>query len=65
MLPKEHKIMELKKMKLFVDKKSTIDLANHPMNHGRNKHIEKRYHFFRHHVNKGKLKLKHYRSEVC
>lgn len=38
-------MMESKKMKLFVDNKSPIDLVNHPMFHGRRKHIEIRYHF--------------------
>lgn len=35
----ELKVMELKKMKLFVDDKSTIDLSNHLIYHGRSKHI--------------------------
>ncbi|XP_058760791.1 secreted RxLR effector protein 161-like [Vicia villosa] len=34
MLLEELKIMEPMKMKLFVDNKSTVDLANHPMYHG-------------------------------
>ena len=55
MLLEELKIMEPKKIKLFVDNKSAINLANHPMSHGRSKHIERRYHFLRDQVNKGKL----------
>ena len=39
MLLEELRIME-SKMKLFVDNKSTINLANHPMCHGLIKHIE-------------------------
>ena len=38
MLLEELKIME-SKMKLFVDNKSAINLVNHPMCHGRSKHI--------------------------
>lgn len=45
MLLEELKVTELKKMDLFVDTKSTIDLANHPISHGRRKHTEKMYHF--------------------
>ncbi|XP_050910052.1 secreted RxLR effector protein 161-like [Lathyrus oleraceus] len=45
MFLKEIKIMEPRKTKLFVDKKLVIDLANHPVRHGRSKHIERRYHF--------------------
>ena len=63
-LLEELKIMGPKKMKLFVDNKSTINLANHPLCHGRSKHIERRYHFVRDQVNKGKLEIKHYKKEV-
>lgn len=38
MLLEELKIMESKKMKLFTDNKSTIDLINHSVCHSRNKH---------------------------
>lgn len=34
MILEEFKIMEPKKMKLFVDNKSTTDLENHPVCHG-------------------------------
>lgn len=51
MLLDELKVMESKKMKLFVDNKSTIDLTNHPICHGRSKYIKKRYHFLRDQVN--------------
>lgn len=39
MLLEELKLMEPKKMKLFVDNKSIIDLLNHPVCHGQSKHI--------------------------
>ena len=64
MLLEELKIMEPKKIKLFVDNKSAINLANHPMSHGRSKHIERRYHFLRDQVNKGKLELEYCKTEV-
>ena len=63
MLLEELRIME-SKMKLFVDNKSAINLANHPVCHGRSKHIERRYHFLRDQVNKGKLEIKHCKTEV-
>lgn len=63
MLLEEIKIMEFKKMKLFVDDKSSIDLANHAMCHGRSNHVERRYHFLRDQVNKVKLKLDYYISK--
>lgn len=47
MLLKDLKILEPKKMKLFVDNKSIIVLANYPICHGHSKHIEIMYHFFR------------------
>lgn len=60
-LLEELKLMEVepKKMKLFVNNKSTIDLTNYPMCHGRSRYIERRYHFLRDQVNKGKLELEH------
>lgn len=62
LLLKELKIMEPKKM-LFFDNKSTIDLANHPMCHGRSKHLERRYHFLRYQINKEKFELEHCKTE--
>lgn len=62
MLLEKFKIMEPKKMELFVDNKSIIDLVNHLMCHGRSKHIEMRYHFLSDQVNKEKLKLEYCRS---
>lgn len=63
MLLEEIKIMEPTKIKLFVDNKSTIDLENHSLCHGRRKHIEIRYHFLKDQVNKGKLELKHCKTK--
>lgn len=39
MLLEELKIKEPERIKLFVDNKSAIGLANHPMCHGRSKYI--------------------------
>lgn len=58
------KVMEQEKIKMFVDNKSTIDLVNHPMNHDKNKNIERMCHFLKDQVNKRKLKLEYYISEV-
>lgn len=41
-LLEELNLSERVKIKLLVDNKSTIDIANHPMIHGRNKHTEKK-----------------------
>jgi hypothetical protein len=63
MLLEELMVSDTIKVKLFVDNKSAIDLANHPVSHGRSKHIERRYHFWRDQVNRGKLKLEYCKSE--
>jgi hypothetical protein len=64
MLLEELKIMEPKNIKLFVDNKSAINLVNHPVCHGRSKHIERRYHFLRDQVNKGKVEIRYCKTEV-
>jgi hypothetical protein len=51
-------------MKLFVDNKSTIDLANHYVSHGRSKHIEKKFHFLGDQVHKQKLKLEYRNTNI-
>lgn len=63
MLLEELKLMEPRKIKLFVDNNSTIDLVNQPMCHGQSKHIQKRYHFPRDQVNKEKLEIEHWKTE--
>ncbi|XP_028236682.1 uncharacterized protein LOC114416002 [Glycine soja] len=50
-------------MRLLMDNKSAIDLAKHPVAHGRSKHIETKFHFLRDQVNKEKLELEFCRSE--
>lgn len=59
----EMKLQNPKPMKLLIDNKSTINLAKHPVAHGRSKHIETRFHFLRDQVNKGKLELEHCSTE--
>jgi len=51
------------KICLFVDNKSSIDLAKHPTFHGRNKHIETRYHYIRKQVSNEGLEVIHYSSD--
>nr|KYP66838.1 Retrovirus-related Pol polyprotein from transposon TNT 1-94 [Cajanus cajan] len=51
-------------VELLVDSKSAIDLAKNPVSHGRSKHIDTKYHFLRDQVSKGRIKLKHCRTEV-
>jgi hypothetical protein len=63
MLLEELMISDTVKVKPFVDNKSAIDLANHPVSHGRSKHIERRYHFLRDQVNRGKLELEYCKSK--
>lgn len=61
-LIQELKMKEAGPIELFVDNKSAINLAKHPVAHGRCKHIEK-FHFLREQVNKEKLKLSYCKTE--
>ncbi|XP_058749200.1 secreted RxLR effector protein 161-like [Vicia villosa] len=49
---------------LQIDNKSAIILAKNPVLHGRNKHIEARFHFSREKVNRGELVVRHCLSEA-
>ncbi|KAE9597103.1 putative RNA-directed DNA polymerase [Lupinus albus] len=51
-------------IELQVDNKSAINLAKNPVAHGRIKHIERKYHFLRDQVGRGKINLKHCRTEI-
>ena len=51
-------------VELLVDNKSAIDLAKNPVSHGRSKHIETKFHFLRDQVNKGKIDLKHCKTDL-
>lgn len=44
---------------IYINNKSAINLAKNPVFHGRNKHIEIRYHFIRECVEKGEIVLKY------
>ncbi|XP_074362563.1 secreted RxLR effector protein 161-like [Apium graveolens] len=46
-------------VRLYIDNKSTIDLAKNPVFHGRSKHIHVRYHFIRDCVENGSIVIKH------
>lgn len=46
-LLKELNLSEGMKIKLLVDNKWIIDIENHPMSHGRNKHTKRKYYFLR------------------
>ncbi|XP_074351548.1 secreted RxLR effector protein 161-like [Apium graveolens] len=48
---------------LYIDNKSAIDLAKNPVFHGRSKHIDIRYHFIRECVQRGKIIIKHIRTD--
>ena len=58
------KVPSDKAVELIVDNKSAIDLAYNPVSHGRNKHINTKFHFLRDQVSKCRIKLRHCRSEV-
>jgi len=63
MLPMELQLMKDEKMELRIDSKSAIDLAKHPVAHGRSKHIETKLCFLRDQVNKGKLEVRHCKTD--
>ncbi|XP_074336606.1 secreted RxLR effector protein 161-like [Apium graveolens] len=48
---------------LYIDNKSTIDLAKNLVFHGRSKHIDVRYHFIRECMDRGEIVLKHISSD--
>ncbi|WVZ04379.1 hypothetical protein V8G54_025185 [Vigna mungo] len=51
-------------VELNMDNTSEINLAKNPISHGRSKHIDIKYHFLRDMVTKGKIALKHCRTEL-
>ena len=58
MLLEELNASEVDRIKLLVDNKLSIDLANHPISHDKSKHIERKFYFLRDQVNK-KLELEY------
>lgn len=54
----ELQLRENKLVKLWIDNKSAIiNLAKHPIAHGKSKHIDTRYHYLRNQVGKGNIKV--------
>ena len=51
-------------VELLVDSKSAIALAKNLVSHGRSKNIDTEFHFLKDQVNKGRVKLKHFRTKV-
>ncbi|XP_074357251.1 secreted RxLR effector protein 161-like [Apium graveolens] len=54
---------QLSPVVLYIDNKSAIDLAKNPVFHGRNKHIDVRYHFIRECIERGEIIVKYVSSE--
>jgi len=54
---KELNLKMVNPMRLLIDNRSIIDLAKHPVVHGRSKHINTKFHFFRDQVSKEKFEL--------
>lgn len=59
-LLQELKFKVRKPIKLIIDNKLTISLAKNTLMHGRNKHIDTKYHFLHNQVQNGVLKVVHY-----
>ena len=64
-LMEELNLRDCNPMRLLIDNKSTIDLAKHPVAHGRSKHIETKFHFLRDQVSKEKLELEVFGSKLA
>src|ERR1044072_1704477 len=57
--------IEVKKsLVLQINNKSVINLAKNPVQHGKIKHIEVRFHFLREKVNRSELEVRHCSSEA-
>ena len=50
-------------MDIFCDNEGTVSLKKEPRDHGRSRHIDKKYHFIRHIVEEGHLFVKRVSSE--
>jgi len=61
---KELNIKVCKPIVLFIGNKSTINLANNHVLHGRSKNIEAKFHFLIERVNKKALKVIHCSTEL-
>ncbi|KHN30907.1 hypothetical protein glysoja_017444, partial [Glycine soja] len=56
-LMEELNMRDCSPMRLWIDNKSAIDLAKHPVAHGKSKHIETKFRFLHDQVSKEKLEL--------
>ncbi|GJT18109.1 hypothetical protein Tco_0876815 [Tanacetum coccineum] len=50
-------------IEIFCDNESAVALTKEPKDHGKSKHIERKYHFVRSKVEEGHVIVKHIRSE--
>jgi len=50
-------------MEIFCDNEGVVSLTKEPRDHGRSRHIDRKYHFIRHCVEKGQLMVKRISSE--
>ena len=50
-------------MEILCDNKSAVALAKEPMDHGRSRHIDRKYHFIRHLIEEGPLVAKRVSSK--
>jgi len=51
-------------LKILSDSKGALDLTEHPVHHGRTKHINVKYHFVRERVETGEIKIQHVPTEI-
>lgn len=63
-LMQEIKVKNLGEVELFVDNKSTIDLAKHPAAHARSKHTEIIFHFLKDQLINGRLIREHHITKL-
>ena len=45
-------------MEIFCDNEGAVALTKEPRDHGRSRHIDRKYHFIRHRVEEGQLIVK-------
>ena len=50
-------------MEIFCDNEGAVSLTKEPRDHGRSRHIDRKYHFIRHRVEEGQLVVKRISSE--
>ena len=50
-------------MEIFCENEGAVTLTKEPRDHGRSRHIDKKYHFIKHHVEEGLLVVKRVSSK--